>query len=116
MSATDFPLPPATFEFLVLSLKMQVEMRLFGGDSEDDSGPDLMAARHAIDLLAMISEKTRGNLTLEEQRLIENSLTELRFRYVQALEDAAKSAAKAEAAAARETPADAKSEGEAKSE
>ncbi len=30
----------------------------------------------------MIAEKTKGNLSMEEQRLIENSLTELRFRYV----------------------------------
>jgi hypothetical protein len=89
MSEADFPIPPATFEFLVLSLKMQAEMRLFGGDQEE-GGPDVMAARHAIDLLAMLSDKTRGNLSLEEQRLIENSLTELRFRYVQAVEDASK--------------------------
>ena len=34
----------------------------------------------------MIAEKTRGNLALEEQRLIENSLTELRFRFVQVSE------------------------------
>ena len=33
---------------------------------------------------AMIADKTKGNLTLEEQRLMENSLTELRFRFVQA--------------------------------
>jgi len=39
----------------------------------------------------MLHEKTRGNLTLEEQRLVENSLTELRFRYVQALEESKKS-------------------------
>jgi hypothetical protein len=32
----------------------------------------------------MISDKTKGNLSLEEQRLVENSLTELRFRFVQA--------------------------------
>lgn len=106
MSETDFPLPPATFEFLVVSLKMQAEIRLFGGDSEDNGGPDLAAARHAIDLLAMLLEKTRGNLSLEEQRLIENSLTELRFRYVQAVEDSAK------ASAARES----KPAGEAKPE
>ena len=47
----------------------------------------LGAARHAIDMLAMIPEKTRGNLSIEEQRLIENSLTELRFRFVQVSED-----------------------------
>ncbi len=67
---------------------MQAEMRLglvnFG--EEKDSEPDLPAARHAIDLLAMIAEKTRGNLSLEEQRLVENSLTELRFRFVQVSE------------------------------
>ena len=42
-------------------------------------------------MLAMLAEKTRGNLSLEEQRLLENSLTELRFRYVQISESAAKS-------------------------
>ena len=92
MSDSGFPIPPPTFEFLVLSLKMQAEMRLgllpFG--DEKDQKPDLPASRHAIDLLAMMAEKTKGNLSLEEQRLIENSLTELRFRYVQVTEAAAK--------------------------
>jgi hypothetical protein len=92
MSDADFPLPP-TFELLVFSLKMQAEIQmgevppgLSGGPGEQPEPPDLMAARHAIDMLAMLQEKTRGNLTLEEQRLVENSLTELRFRYVQATE------------------------------
>jgi hypothetical protein len=40
-------------------------------------------AQHAIDLLGVLAEKTHGNLTIEEQRYLENSLTELRFRYVQ---------------------------------
>jgi uncharacterized protein DUF1844 len=87
MSDSGFPLPPPTFEFLVFSLKTQAEMQLglfqFG---EPEAPPNLPAARHAIDLLAMIAEKTRGNLALEEQRLIENSLTELRFRFVQVAE------------------------------
>jgi hypothetical protein len=99
---SDIPLSPASFEFLVFSLKMQAEMRmgLLGFGADKDEAPDLGAARHAIDMLAMISEKTRGNLSLEEQRLIENSLTELRFRYVQAVEDAAKAKAQSPA----ETP------------
>ena len=42
------------------------------------------------ELLVMLAEKTRGNLSLEEQRLLENSLTELRFRFVQVSEEAAK--------------------------
>ena len=90
MSASEIPLPPPTFDLLVFSLKMQAEMRLgLLGEMEEGEKPDLPAARHAIDMLAMLSEKTRGNLTLEEQRLLENSLTELRFRYVQVSEKAA---------------------------
>jgi hypothetical protein len=88
MSESAIPLPPPTFEFLVFSLKMQAEMRLgllkIGEDMDD--APDLAAARHAIDMLGMLAEKTRGNLSVEEQRLIENSLTELRFRFVQVSE------------------------------
>ena len=95
MSESAIPLPPPTFEFLVFSLKMQAEMRLgllkMGDDNED--APDLPAARHVIDMLGMLAEKTRGNLSLDEQRLIENSLTELRFRFVQASEAAPKPAA-----------------------
>jgi hypothetical protein len=43
-------------------------------------------------MLGMLAEKTRGNLSVEEQRLIENSLTELRFRFVQASESIPKAA------------------------
>ena len=92
MAEHDMPLPPPTFEFLVFSLKTQAEMRLgllkFG--DEQDEGPDLASARHAIDLLAMIHDKTRNNLSVDEQRLIENSLTELRFRFVQVSENVGK--------------------------
>jgi hypothetical protein len=95
MSESDFPLPPATFEFLVFSLKMQAELRLgiVAMPGQPPDAPDLPTARHTIDMLAMVQEKTRGNLTMPEQRLIENSLTELRFRFVQVSEDVAKAAA-----------------------
>lgn len=87
MKMTDAPVPPATFEFLVLSLRAQVEIQLglvhFGKEDERPE-PQLPLARHAIDMLAMLADKTRGNLSLEEQRLIENSVTELRFLFVQA--------------------------------
>ena len=79
-------LPPASFSLLIVSLRAQVEMHLgllHFGEEKDQPAPDLGAARHTIDLMAMLQEKTKGNLTLEEQRLVENSLTELRFRYVQ---------------------------------
>jgi hypothetical protein len=85
--STNPPLPPATFTFLVESVLMQAQMQLgllnFGAVGEEDTKPDLAMARHSIDLLGMLQEKTKGNLTLEEQRLIENGLTELRFRFVQ---------------------------------
>lgn len=86
------PLPPATFEFLVISLRWQAEMQLgmYGAETEGDPPRDLEGARHSIDLLGMLQEKTKGNLRLEEQRLLENTLTEMRFRYVQAVEAAAK--------------------------
>jgi hypothetical protein len=94
MAENEIPMPPPTFDFLVFSLKTQAEIRLgllkFGEEQEE---PDLSAARHAIDLLAMIHEKTRNNLSTEEQRLIENSLTELRFRFVQVSETVGKSKA-----------------------
>jgi hypothetical protein len=87
------PIPPATFEFFVLSMKMQAEMSLgllHFGEEKDRPKPDLRVARHSIDLLSMIAEKTKGNLSLDEQRLIENSLTELRFRFVHVSDELSK--------------------------
>ena len=88
MSEPNFPIPPASFDFLVLSLRAQAELQLglfqFGQEEgEEKQEPNLPLARHSIDLLAMLVEKTRGNLSLEEQRMLENSITELRFRFVQ---------------------------------
>lgn len=88
MSENEIPLPPASFEFLVLSLRMQAEMNLgLHNLGEDQPQPDLRIARHSIDLLATLQEKTKGNLSMEEQRLLDNSLTELRFRYLQVFEE-----------------------------
>ena len=95
MSDQEYPLPPATFEFLILSLKAQTEMHLVMlhfGDKKDRPEPDFRIARHTIDLLAMLQDKTRGNVSMEEQRLVDNALTELRFRFVQAMENQGKKA------------------------
>jgi hypothetical protein len=89
MSDQEYPLPPATFEFLILSLKAQTEMHLgmyHFGEEKDRPAPDFRIARHTIDLLAMLQDKTRNNTTMEEQRMVDNALTELRFRFVQAME------------------------------
>jgi hypothetical protein len=86
-SPREYPIPPANFAFLVESILMQTQIQLgllsFGEQDEKPSDPNLPLARHSIDMLSMLQEKTRGNLTIEEQRLIENGLTELRFRFVQ---------------------------------
>ena len=98
MSDSQIPLPPATFEFLVISLKTQTEYHLgllHFGEEKDRPEPDFRIARHNVDLLAMLQEKTRGNCTLEEQRLLDNALTELRFRFVQAMEQHNKKTAEA---------------------
>ena len=87
----DIPIPPANFSFLVESVLMQaqIQLGLFKLDeAEDKTEPNLPLARHSIDLLGMLQEKTKGNLTVEEQRLLENGLTELRFRYVQVADEA----------------------------
>jgi hypothetical protein len=84
---SNFPIPPANFSFLVESLLMQAQMQLglfkMGEKDDEESEPNLPLARHSIDLLSVLQEKTRGNLTTEEQRLLENGITELRFRFVQ---------------------------------
>ena len=89
---SEFPLPPASFSFLVLSMTMQVEYQLglMRQGEEEKPEPNLPVARHTIDMMGVLLEKTKGNLTLDEQRLLENSLTELRFRFVQASDEAAK--------------------------
>jgi hypothetical protein len=88
------PMPPASFTFIVLSLRAQVEMQLGLMQFEEEKQQlDLPLARHTIDLMAVLLEKTKGNLAVEEHRLLENSLTELRFRFVQVSDDVAKAAA-----------------------
>jgi hypothetical protein len=90
----DFPLPPVSFDFLVLSLKTQAEMQLgllHLGDEKDRPRPNPRLARHTIDMMSLLQDKTKGNLTMEEDRLLANSLTELRFRFVQVLQESQKS-------------------------
>ena len=43
---------------------------------------DLQAARQSIDILTILKEKTKGNLTFEEQRLLDQLLYELRMKFL----------------------------------
>jgi hypothetical protein len=91
--AESFYLPPASFDEVTFFLLSQAQGHLglmHFGPPEEKPQPNFEAARHWIDLLAVLQEKTRGNLTMAEQRTLENSLTELRFRYVQVMEDSKK--------------------------
>lgn len=79
-------MPAASMEVLILSLAMQAQLQLSIDENTDEEPPNLDIARHTVDMLGILQEKTKGNLSFEEQRLLENTLTELRFRYVQAVE------------------------------
>ncbi|MCU0722097.1 MAG: DUF1844 domain-containing protein [Planctomycetes bacterium] len=80
------PLPAASFLTLVAGLSTQVLMNL--GDLANPLNgkrePDLDHAKYTIDLLGVIQEKTKGNLTAEEAEVLELTLYELRMKYVAA--------------------------------
>jgi len=73
------------FETLVsyLSTKAMFQLGLIPGPGGERIPADLMNARRTIDLLAVLEEKTRGNLTANEQRLLEDVVYELRLSYVE---------------------------------
>ena len=79
--------PSLDFNALVLSLGSSAIVHL--GEAPDPSTglkgdkPELLMAQQSIDLLAMLQEKTRGNLTAEEARFLENMLFDLRMLFVQ---------------------------------
>lgn len=78
------PLPPVEFSGLILSLSHAAMMHL-GQIPDPNTGQanmDRDLARHTIDTIGMLKEKTNGNLTPDEQRLIDHALTELRLGYV----------------------------------
>lgn len=83
--AGDDELPPASFATFVLSLTHSALVHL--GDAPDPvtgtAEANLPMARHSIDVLALLQEKTKGNLTGEEERVLDQSLYDLRMRFVE---------------------------------
>jgi hypothetical protein len=79
--------PHINFGSFVLSLAATAAVhfgdRLEPG-AQDLQPVDLMAAGQIIDILALLEEKTRGNLTADERELLETVLYELRLRFVEA--------------------------------
>lgn len=77
--------PPADFGGLVGTLASQALLYM-GGMPDPETGRAIVApeyARHAIDLLGVVQEKTKGNLTEQEAHELSEVLAELRSRYVQ---------------------------------
>jgi len=75
-----------TFLGFVLSLAHTAAVH-FGDVPDPVTGevgqPNLAAAQQMIDILALLEEKTRGNLSAEERQLLEQIVYELRMRYVE---------------------------------
>jgi len=73
------------FETLVsyLSTTAMFQLGVLPGPSGERIPPDMANARRTIDLLEVLQEKTRGNLTPAEKRFLEDVLYELRLSYVE---------------------------------
>jgi hypothetical protein len=78
------PLPPIDFPSYVLSYYTQGLVLLgevpnpYSGKKEED----VDAAKHIVDILTMLKEKTKGNLSQDEDKLLENVLYELRMKFM----------------------------------
>lgn len=78
-------MPPATFETLVSTLVTQALFAM-GAIADPRTGQrvqHLELARHHIDMLTLLEEKTKGNLSEEEGKMLTSSNYELRSRYIQ---------------------------------
>jgi uncharacterized protein DUF1844 len=79
--------PQLTFAAFVLSLASTAAIH-FGDVPDPISGergePNLVGAAQMIEILALLDQKTRGNLTAEERQMLDTILYELRMRFVDA--------------------------------
>jgi len=78
------PLPKGDFAALISMLATQAlfSLGLLQVKGQEKKEPDLMLAKYNIDMLETLQEKTRGNLTKEEEGVLEKTLSELRMGYV----------------------------------
>lgn len=87
MDNQETPETGVTFTGFILSLATTAAVH-FGDIADPNTGkpaePNLTAAAQMIELIAVLQEKTRGNLIEPEERLVDDLLYELRLRFVQA--------------------------------
>jgi hypothetical protein len=80
------PLPPGDFAALISMLTTQAFFALglleVQGQEDQEREPDLAMAKYNIDMLETLQEKTKGNLTAEEEKVLSNMLGQLRMAYV----------------------------------
>jgi len=80
-------MPELTFIAFVLSLASTAAIH-FGDLADPSTGerlePNLDGASQMIEILSLLEQKTRGNLTAEERQVLEQVLYELRLRFVEA--------------------------------
>jgi len=78
------PLPEGNFAALISMLATQAlfALGLLQIKGQEDRQPDLELAKYNIDMLQVLEEKTKGNLTKEEETVLTNTLNELRMGYV----------------------------------
>ncbi len=78
------PLPEGNFAALVSMLTTQAlfALGLLQVKGQEEKEPDLEMAKYNIDILETIQEKTKGNLSKEEETVLSNTLNELRMSYV----------------------------------
>jgi hypothetical protein len=77
-------LPQLDFSTFLLSVIGSAQVHL--GDRADPDGrtePNLLLARSDIDLLELLQEKTKGNLSGDEERLLSQGLLDLHMRFVE---------------------------------
>ena len=86
VSAQEGPLPEIDFTNFILSLSTSALVQL--GEIKDPftqkSAKNLPLAKQTIDLIGMLKEKTKGNLSPDEAKIIEYVLYDLRMKYVKA--------------------------------
>jgi hypothetical protein len=87
------PMPEVDFSSLVLSLAGTAQMGMGNLPHPETGKPaqDLPAAKQMIDILAILKDKTKGNLSKEEDTLLEQVLFNLRMHYVRVVESNKKS-------------------------
>ena len=82
------PLPTGNFAALISMLTTQAffAMGLLQVKDEDKKEPDLELAKYNVDMLETLEAKTKGNLTEEEKKVLENTLNQVRMAYVEVAE------------------------------